>query len=419
MRSFFLKSTLVLIACALLVGHTFAQTGKKTTISVMHFWTSADAAMKSIATQFEKETGIGVTVYLSAVGTHLNTINLRAQSDDLPQVFTMWPGSSMPPYIASGVVADLGKPVWESRLTSSAKEASRYDGKAYLAPVNLAFLTLAYNSAVLTRLKLKAPQNYAEFEALLAALKKDTAIKSPMIFGSDMLLLLSSIMFATDIYQTMPDFDAKVSSGQKAFNGPEVTKVFQRLLIDWPAKGYYNADTALSTDRMGRAALDFLDGKAGIMPLGSFDIDVLNQINTKKVPVKMIPYPAPGNSGSLIAAAGEAFALSGYDKGETQAAAQKFLEYLMKPENNSKICRAINSLSAQGSVKVEADPVLQTLSPYVGLQASHGWMVWPQDVQNNLRYLSEVLNAPAEQKQAVLKKQLDNLQDIWMKSLSQ
>lgn len=385
---------------------------KDITISLMHFWTGAHETLQEIAEEFREKTGITVEVYNSSVATHLTDLNQRVQSNDLPEVFTMWPGASVPPYIESNVVADLSDASWAGTLQPFAQEASTYDGKLYLAPVNTTYLTLAYNQEVFSRLGLKAPENQAEFEQILEALKADPEIEVPFINGSDFLLNVSSVIFTTDIYQQYPDFDEKVTAGEQQFNGPEVYELYKKLLIDWPEKGYINADTALATDRMGRAVMSFLDGKAGIMSIGSYDLEVLKEMNVEDVPVVMFPYPAADNHGSLLAAAGEAFALSGYAEGEKREAAEEFLAFLMTPENNARICRSLNSLSALQDVAVEAEDTLKALEAYND-QPTHGWMVWPMEVQNNLKNLGDVLTAPSEEKEAVLQKTLDALQDAW------
>jgi raffinose/stachyose/melibiose transport system substrate-binding protein len=382
------------------------------TIEMMHFWSTADATIKEIAKAFKEETGITVNVVNSQVANHLTTLNQRAQSDDVPEIFTMWPGPSVEPYIDSQVVADLSDVEWADSLKDFVVEAGTHNGKLYVAPVNTAFLTLAYNAEVFERLGLSEPANYAEFEQILEALKADSEVQVPFINGADFLLNISSAMFASDIYQTYPDFDQQVTDGKMAFNGPEVEALYKKLLIDWPAKGYINAETALSTDRMGRAVLDFLDGKAGIMQLGSWDLAVLDEVNTKGTTVKMLPYPAVDNTGSLIAAAGEAFALSGFAEGEERDAALQFLAYLMKPDNNAKICQAIASLSALKDVEVDVNPTVKNLERFTD-QPAHGWLVWPLDVQNNLKDLGDVLTAKPENKEKVLKDKLAVLQAAW------
>lgn len=385
---------------------------KDVTISIMHFWVNADETIKEIAQDFHDKTGITVEVFNSAVATHLTELNERVQSDDLPEVFTMWPGASVPPYIESNVVADLTGSSWADTLQPFAQEASTYDGKLCLAPVNTTYLTLAYNVEVFERLGMKAPESQAEFEAVLETLKNDPEVDVPFINGSDFLLNVSSVLFTTEIYQKYPDFDEKVTNGEMQFNGKEVFDLYKKLLIEWPEKGWINGETALATDRMGRAVLDFVDGKAGIMSLGSFDLEVLKEINTENTPIAMFPYPAADNHGSLLAAAGEAFALSAYAQGEEKEAAAEFLDFLMLPENNAKICKSINSLSALNDVPVDTADTLKALEAYQD-QPTHGWMVWPMEVQNNLKNLGDVLTAAPGEKEAVLQKTLDGLQEAW------
>lgn len=391
-------------------------------ITVMHFWPNADAAIKEIAAKFEKENpGIRVTVNNSSVANHYADLTQRIQSNDTPEIFTVWPGPSVNPYYDSGVLADLSAMPWANEINDTAKKVSTYDGKLMLAPVNTAIMAMAYNKDVFDRLGLQPPQNLADFERILQVLKDDPDVKTPFINGADFLLNDASLMAVTDIYGADPDFDAKISAGQEKFNGDKFTNLFKRLLIDWPAKGFVNEKTMTSTDRMSKAALEFIDGKAGVMTLGGWDVPVLNQLmDGKKANIGMFPFPGENGKGNVLAAAGEAFALSANAEGAKKEAAARFLNYLMQDDNNAKICAAINSLSAKPLVKAEVDPILGTLSDYM-TAPTYGFMAWPMEVQNNLKNLVNVLagGKDADAKLAILNKELQNLQDAWMNSLKQ
>ncbi|MFC3799384.1 ABC transporter substrate-binding protein [Cohnella sp. GCM10012308] len=387
-------------------------------ITVMHFWSNADDTIKEIAKNFEQENpGIHVKVNLSSVANHYTDLTQRIQSNDTPEIFTVWPGASVNPYYDSGVLADLSNMPWAGEINSTAKTISTYDNKLVLAPVNTAIMALAYNKDVFDRLGLQPPQNYADFEHILQTLKDDPAIKTPFINGADFLLNIASLQAVTDVYAKQPDFDAKVGAGEEKFNNEAFTNLFKRMLIDWPDKGYVNGSTMLSTDRMSKAVLQFIDGKAGIMELGGWDIPVLNQLaDGKKVNIGMFPFPAQDGKGSVLAAAGEAFAMSANAAGAKKEAAEKFLSYLMNDENNAKICAAINSLSAKPNVKAEVDPILATLSGYMNAAPTYGFMTWPMEVQNNLKNLGNVMleKKDADAKLKVLNAELQNLQTAWM-----
>lgn len=390
-----------------------------TNIELLHFWVDAQDTLEEIADNFYDETGIEVEVVFSPVASHLTDLTTRIQTDDIPEVFTMWPGATVPPYIESGALAELTDCEWVKRVDQSTLDQCIYSqsGELYIAPVNTAFMGLAYNEQVFARNNLTVPKNMAEFEQILATLKADTQLAYPIIMGSDCLANYVYLSAISNLYQKMPDFNEQVNAGTTTFANEAMTAVYEKIYIDWAEKGYYNYDTAVSTDRMSKAAIEFLDGNAGIMRIGGWDISILEELNENHTTYKMFPFPAEDNAGSVLAAAGEAFAVSGTATGKKKEAAMLFLDYLMKAENNAKICKAIDSLSPLNDVSVDADPIFASLQNYLD-QPTKGWNTWPVAVQNKLGDAADIFAAKTlEAKKSALASFLNNMQTIWMETL--
>ncbi|MDR1692590.1 MAG: ABC transporter substrate-binding protein [Oscillospiraceae bacterium] len=384
-----------------------------TEIEIMHSFAESHPVFQEIATKFEQETGIKVNVYESAVATHYTELNERIQTNNVPEIFSVWPGNSVDPYIDSNALAVLTGEPWVERLGFAGAQESVYNGETYIAPFNTSFLTFAYNEEVFARNNLSAPENYAEFVNILETLKNDPEISFPITLTDNYPLMITSILTASFIYQFEPDFDEKVASGEKRFDSPEVYEMYKKVAIDWAEAGYINVDTAPSTTRMGRELMELLDGKTGLIAMGSYDLNVINEMNTENVSLLMIPIPSETNHGALIAAAGNAFAVSGFAEGAEKEAALLFLDYLMNPENNNLICKSMNSLSTFDDVSVDMPDIIKNLEKYRD-NPSHGWIVWPPEVQNNLTLLTDVMRLPAGEKEEALKATLAQLHDIWM-----
>ncbi len=391
-----------------------------TTIELLHFWVDADDVLRDIADEFYDETGIEVDVVFSPVSSHLADLNNRIQTDDVPEVFTMWPGATIPEYIESGALADLSGSEWIDRVDAGTLSQCVYTkgGELYIAPVNTAFMGLAYNEQIFARNNLTPPENMADFERILDVLKADPEVDYPIIMGSDCLVNYVYLSCLSNLYQDMPDFDEQVNAGTTTFANEAMTAVYEKIYIDWADKGYYNWETCISTDRMSKAAIEFLDGNAAIMRIGGWDMSILEELNETGTTYKMFPFPAEDNAGSVLAAAGEAFAVSAYATGAKKGAAMEFLDYLMKADNNAAICKAIASLSPLKDVEIKADPVLDSLGSYLGQPTRAGWCAWPVAVQNILGEAYDIYKGKTiAAKKSELSKFLNNMQTTWMSTL--
>lgn len=390
-----------------------------TEIEFFHFWQDADDSIKAAAKYFEEKTGIKVAVTLSPVASHLTSLNTKMQTNTVPALYTMWPGATMPGYVDSGWVMDLTdyKAEWKDRMSTDAYKSCVTKDKLYIAPVNMAFMGIAYNKAIFERNNVKPPKNLADFEAVMDKLKEDNNLDFPMIWGQDCSANMIYLMALSTLYQQYPDFDAKVNAKELSFNNETMKELYEKLFIDWADKGYYNAETCATLDRMSKAAAQFVLGKAAMIRLGGWDLSIIDQLieeGETSVKYGMFPIPGKDNDGSVLAAAGEAVAVNAKLSGNEKGAALEFLDFFLSKEVNGKICGIINSLSPYSGVDVEAKACITELGTYLD-NTSRGWNAWPLDVQNKL---GECLNIVREKggkeaKLKVLNNHLDSLARLW------
>lgn len=390
-----------------------------TKIEFMHFWQDADAAIKKMAKYFQDGTGIEVEVTLSPVASHLTSLNTKMQTNTMPALYTMWPGATMPGYVDSGWVMDLSdyKGEWTTRMNTDAYNSCLTNNKLYIAPVNMAFMGIAYNKKIFERNNVKPPKNMAEFENILTVLQEDSNLTYPMMWGNDCSANMIYLAALSSVYQQYPDFDAKVTSGEVAFNNDAMKSVYERLFIDWVDKGFYNSDTCASLDRMSKVAAQFVLGKTAMMRLGGWDLAIIDELigeSGMKMEYGMFPIPGADNDGSVLAAAGEAVAVNAKLSDNEKGAALEFLDFFLCPQVNAEICGIINSLSPYSGVEVEAKDCISELGTYLD-NTSRGWNAWPIALQNKMGECLDIVTEKGgkEAKMKVLNSHLSTLADLW------
>lgn len=390
-----------------------------TTIEFMHFWQDADDAINRMAEYFEEGTGIEVTVTLSPVASHLTSLNTKMQTNTMPALYTMWPGATMPGYVDSGWVMDLTDldAEWMDRMSEEAYNSCVTYDKLYIAPVNMAFMGIAYNKAIFERNNIEPPKDMADFERIMDVLVADQNLSYPMIWGSDCAANMIYLMALSTLYQENPDFDSQVTAGTTAFKNDTMIDIYERLFIDWPSKGYYNAETASSMDRMSASAIQFVLGNAAMMRLGGWDlanIDLLIEESGGTMEYGMFPMPGIDNDGSVLAATGEAVAVNAHLSDAERGAALEFLDFFLAPAVNAEICGLINSLSPYSGVDVQALPCISELGTYID-DTARGWTQWPLNVQNTMGECYDIVteSGGTEAKMRVLNEHLDHLADLW------
>lgn len=391
-----------------------------TEIEFMHFWQDADSVIKKMAEYFKEGTGITVKVTLSPVSSHLTSLNTKMQTNSMPALYTMWPGATMPGYVDSGWVKDLtgydGE--WMSRMNTDAYNSCLTYDKLYIAPVNMAFMGIAYNKAIFERNNVQPPKNMEDFESIMDKLSQDNNLTYPMMMGSDCPANMIYLMALSTVYQEAPDFDAKVVAGDIAFNNATMTSVYEKLFIDWPEKGYYNAETCSTMDRMSKTAAQFVLGKTAMMRLGGWDLSIIDELIEESggsMEFGMFPMPGIDNDGSVLAAAGEAVAVNAKLSAAEEGAAMEFLDFFFSKAVNAEICGIINSLSPYSGVEVkDTKDCISELGTYLD-NTSKGWNNWPLDLQNKMGECLDIVmeDGGRDAKKRVLDDHLSYLASLW------
>jgi multiple sugar transport system substrate-binding protein len=232
------------------------------------------AAMASIADAFKKANP-GVTVNINTVdhNTFQENINnyLQGKPDD---VFTWFAGYRMRFFAAQGLVGDVSD-VW-GKLTGFSdafkKASTGDDGKQYFVPIYNYPWALFYRPSLWKEKGYTVPKTLDQLKTLAAQMKKDGL--APIAFadkdGWPAMGTFDILNMRINGYQ----FHVDLMAGKKAWNGPEVKKVFDV----WTGLLPLHQDAALGRTWQ-EAAQSLQQKKSGMYLLGSF---VAQQVDNGK-----------------------------------------------------------------------------------------------------------------------------------------
>lgn len=316
--------------------------------------------IKQIAEKFEKE---NPTIHVNVVDVPNagDVLKTRALSGDMPDVINMYPQSiELQEWSKAGYFEDLTDKKYLHSIKNNYAEKFAIDNRIYNVPLTANVYGFYYNKTAFDELGLEAPNNWEEMELLV-----DTLIKkgrTPFaIAGSEgwtlngyhQLAIATAAGGATEANDLLRFSDV---NGIK-INNPIVQKDFTRLDLlrktdsmqkNWQGAGYNDAVVA------------FANGSSLIMPNGSWALPVINQQNPT-FEIATFPFPADEEGKSLTIGSGD-FALSISSKTKYKEEANKFVEYMTRPEIMQIYYDVDGSPTAVEGVKEEKDSPLNGLT---------------------------------------------------------
>jgi multiple sugar transport system substrate-binding protein len=289
------------------------------------------AAVKAVADGFTKATP-AVTVAINTVehNTFQENINnyLQGKPDD---VFKWFAGYRMRFFASQGLVGDLSD-IW-GKLSGFSdafkKAATGDDGKQYLVPIYNYPWAMFYRPSVWQAKGYTVPKTLDELTKLAQQMQKDGLV--PIAFGDKdgwpAMGTFDILNMRINGYQ----FHIDLMAGKKAWNGPEVKKVFDTWTSLLP---YHQPDSLGRT--WEEAAQSLQQKKSGMYLLGSF---VAQQVD-KGADLDFFIFPEidPAVGTDAIDAPIDGFMMSA--KPSNEAAAKAFLAYAGTPEAESLYLKA-------------------------------------------------------------------------------
>ena len=246
----------------------------------------------------------------------------------------------MPSFVRAGLVDLSGAAArrgWRDRLQPGMLEylGRRYTGGIFLIPSRIHFAGVFYNRQVFESFGLQIPRTEAEFESLLASLKRKG--QTPLVIGGktgDHLLfqwyaLINNRLDLIDRPAREILGDLFAGKNSVAFDS-EPFKQGAEKMKDWMRRGYFNRDFVGLT---GAEAYDrFLEGGSPLyLGLGGSWAQERERAHPPQFVVGFFPFP-PSELGKRAIATGSPTAVWQVFKGNDQAAAIELTDWMLSHE---------------------------------------------------------------------------------------
>ena len=209
--------------------------------------------------------------------------------------------------------------------------ANAIDGKSYIPPTNSQIIPLVfYNKDIFTAKDIKVPTNYAEFVDAVTKLKAAKVV--PVEFAGAEPWSASMVLVglaSADVLGKDPQWIQKRYAGSVKFSDPLFANAMKKAqdLID---KGAFGS-AALSVD-FATANKNFLDGKSGMYPMGSWFTG--SGYMTAEQAAHFGAFPFPTDDGSLVVPFNVGGTTAVSTKSADVAAGMKFAQaWSLAPEN--------------------------------------------------------------------------------------
>ena len=176
--------------------------------------------------------------------------------------------------IKQDAVMDLTGRIDVSAAPAMALKLAKVGDKLYLTPrAIIGTRAVYYNKGLFATYGLSVPKTFADFEALLQALKDKGIV--PISLGGR---FTWSILFHFEpiLAAMAPDWLDEATAGKARVNDPRVIAAFDKML-DWGKKGYYGSGY-LGVDEGGQL-LAFSKGESAMTITGSWNADTLRKNN--------------------------------------------------------------------------------------------------------------------------------------------
>ena len=289
-------------------------------------------AFKALETHigdFEKESGIDVTVSTLPLDTMRTVLQTQLRSGEGPDVFNWGSGPGFGGALAkAGLLMDLTDQYTANKwqVYDFAKERVTFDGKTYGVPGEMETIGIFYNKDLFSKLGITEPKTMADLEAAAKKIKADGNGVVPMAVsdkegwqgGHLLSMALSSDVGSEGLNSLL--------NGSKSWNSPEVVSAL-KVWQDFNKAGYLpKSPTSVDYDT---STASFYSGEAAMIPTGSWLVAEID--NNAKFEAGYIPFPSPDGPGIFTGGLGSGPFVSAGTK--NRDAALKFVNFLASPEH--------------------------------------------------------------------------------------
>lgn len=290
---------------------------------------------KSITDKFNKENKFNAEVQIQTYEneqykTKLTTL-MAANSQ--PDVFFTYEGGFLKPFVDGGKVYEIGQDLnkdseWKSRFNASVLGPLTYDDKIYAVPSCQSVAVVFYNKAIFKENGIQVPATYAEF--LQDCNKLSAAGVVPMALSGKDAWIPGELLQQVDNAVGGMDLHDQTVAKTKNWDDPlylEGAKQFAKMLDN---HAFASGFLGMTQDEAKHL---FMDGKAAMYYMGSWDLAVLTGDNCKvksDVGIFALPPEKPENKNVLVGSVDQSFAVS--SKSNNIQASVAYVKMFSDPE---------------------------------------------------------------------------------------
>jgi raffinose/stachyose/melibiose transport system substrate-binding protein len=345
----------------------------------MYSGTASQSALDILVANYEKANpNVDITVqYLPSSDAIITLETTELAAGNGPDILATWPGCgtnvSVCRLAPAGHLANMPNKPWAKRASSITISASKYGGGLYVYSPAITFEGLWTNDSLFQSLGLKIPQTFAQ---LLDVCRKAKARgTTPIILAASGSLVMQQLIGAFAL-TTVPDYPTwlkKLRAKKVTFAGTPGWHVALQKMIELNNAGCYQSGPAGTTAKS--AATQFAQGQAltyANMTSKKGEIDGY----APRFGFSQHPFPITNkpNDSTVMLIVGFGWSVNAHSSKIKRTAAQKFIDYIARPENGAMYARLNGGLSQEQFKKGKLPGYL---SSYSRLYKAHKYDVNP------------------------------------------
>lgn len=340
---------LLLLLCS---AATFTATAGTLVINSNASDVAAKSAMESVISGFKAENP-DVTVKLNTFDIEGYKTSIRNfLTADPPDIVNWYPGHRMAPFVDAGLFDDVSDVWTKNGLDVSLKPAAAaltLHGKKWGVPYLYYTWGIYYRKDIFAKLKISPPQNWNQFLAACATLKKNGI--TPIALGSKEDWTTAAWFDYLDLRTNGYKFHMDLTSGKVPYTDPRVNAIFDR----WDAlvkPGYFLPNGASYTWQ--EAATFLIQGKAAMSLLGNFAVAPLKAAGLTDSQLGYMRFPAI-TPGLGMAEEGPIETLHIPAHAKNKVDARRLLVYISRPDVQVKMGAILQELPVNVNAPAPTD----------------------------------------------------------------
>ncbi|MGI8314130.1 ABC transporter substrate-binding protein [Halobacillus mangrovi] len=328
------------------------------TLTIGSWRTEDKASYQKIIDKFQEENPDINVEFEPSKNTEYNTIlNTALKSGEGPDIIHLRPYAPGIELADAGYLEPLDDLEGLNKFSEDTLAASKgSDGKQYGVPLNISTTQMFYNKKVFDELSLEEPKTWEEFISLNETLKKEGY--TPISLGSKegWLLSLSHGIIGPAHYGGN-EFVDKITAGEKDFTSEEFQSSIDAM--DELKKYFPENYEGLGMEDIRTM---FFTGDAAMFPLGSWEIEVLREMNPD-LELGFFPMPsAVGKEPTITTWVDGSYAVNA--NSEHKEAAKKFVQFMTTEEFGKLFTKEFKMISAIPGIESD-DQLVNNLSKAV------------------------------------------------------